>query len=96
MAHAERIEVAHDGPVTTVVINRPAARNACSVDMIRALHTAFRAFEEDAAARVAVLTGVGSRSAPAPTSGRSRTAPPSGSAGPGPTRASPAATSPNR
>ena len=59
MAHAERIEVAHDGPVTTVVINRPAARNACSVDMIRALHTAFTAFEEDEGARVAVLTGVG-------------------------------------
>src|SRR3954449_5765216 len=58
MAHTECIEVAHEGPVTTVVINRPAARNACSVDMIRALHTAFRAFEQDDGARVAVLTGV--------------------------------------
>ena len=58
MAHAECIEVAHDGPVRTVVINRPAARNACSVDMIRALHTAFAAFEDDDGARVAVLTGV--------------------------------------
>jgi enoyl-CoA hydratase len=58
MAHGECIEVDRDGPVTTVVIDRPGARNACSVDMIRALHAAFTAFEQDADARVAVLTGV--------------------------------------
>ena len=58
MAYAECIEVDHDGPVTTVIINRPQARNACSVDMILALHSAFAAFERDPDARVAVLTGV--------------------------------------
>ena len=58
MPHADCIEVERDGPVTTVVIDRPEARNACSVDMIRALHTAFPAFEQDPDARVAVLTGV--------------------------------------
>jgi enoyl-CoA hydratase len=57
MPYGECIEVEHDGPVTTVVINRPAARNACSVDMIRVLHAAFMAFEADPGALVAVLTG---------------------------------------
>jgi len=58
MPYGECIEVERDGAVTTVVIDRPAARNACSVDMIRALHAAFTAFEQDADARVAVLSGV--------------------------------------
>jgi enoyl-CoA hydratase len=58
MPYGECIEVEHDGPVTTVIIDRPKARNACSVDMIRALHTAFVAFDQDPNARVAVLTGV--------------------------------------
>jgi enoyl-CoA hydratase len=58
MAYGECIEVAREGPVTTVIIDRPKARNACSVDMIRALHTAFAAFDRDPEARVAVLTGV--------------------------------------
>ena len=47
MAHAECITVERNGPVTTIVIDRPQARNACSVDMIRALHTAFAEFERD-------------------------------------------------
>ena len=59
MPHAERIHVEARGPVTTVVIDRPEARGACSVDMVRQLHRAFRAFEADASARVAVLTGAG-------------------------------------
>ena len=51
--------VERDGPVTTVTINRPHARNACTVAMVRALHDAFMDFEADADARVAVLTGAG-------------------------------------
>ncbi len=45
------------GPVTTVIINRPEARNA--VDSLTAgeLADAFRAFEADKEARVAILTG---------------------------------------
>jgi enoyl-CoA hydratase len=58
MSHGECIKVERDGAVTTVIIDRPAARNACSVDMVRALHRAFTAFEQDDEARVAVLTGV--------------------------------------
>jgi enoyl-CoA hydratase len=42
-----------------VVIDRPEARNACAVEMVRSLHRAFLAFEADPDARVAVLTGVG-------------------------------------
>ncbi len=55
----EEILVERDGPVTTVVINRPQARNACTVAMVKALNDAFMAFEADAEARVAVLTGAG-------------------------------------
>jgi enoyl-CoA hydratase len=46
-----------DGPVTIVIINRPAARNACDMETVQTLHDVFEAFEADEAARVAVLTG---------------------------------------
>lgn len=49
--------VERNGPVTTVIINRPDARNACRVETVKALHDAFMAFEADDAAMVAVLTG---------------------------------------
>ncbi len=48
-----------DGPVTTVIIDRPAARNAVNGATADALAGAFRAFEADASARVAVLWGAG-------------------------------------
>lgn len=51
--------VERNGPVTTVIINRPAARNACTVATVKALHDAFMAFEADETAKVAVLTGQG-------------------------------------
>jgi enoyl-CoA hydratase len=51
--------VERDGPVTTVIINRPHARNACTVATVKALHDAFVAFEADPDARVAVLTSAG-------------------------------------
>ncbi|MGZ5912342.1 MAG: crotonase/enoyl-CoA hydratase family protein [Reyranella sp.] len=51
--------VERNGPVTTVIINRPEARNACRVETVKALHDAFMAFEADERARVAVLTGQG-------------------------------------
>ncbi len=53
----QRVKTEKNGPVTTVVIDRPDARNACAVDMVKALHTAFMDFEEDEAAKIAVLTG---------------------------------------
>lgn len=45
--------------VTTIVIARPERRNAVDGATARALADAFRAFDEDATAHVAVLTGEG-------------------------------------
>ncbi|MEN8244458.1 MAG: crotonase/enoyl-CoA hydratase family protein [Thermodesulfobacteriota bacterium] len=47
------------GPVTTIIINRPEVRNAVDGETALALADAFRAFESDKEARVAVLTGAG-------------------------------------
>jgi enoyl-CoA hydratase len=51
--------VSRDGPVTTVLIDRPGARNAVDGPTALALHDAFRAFDADDRASVAVLGGVG-------------------------------------
>jgi enoyl-CoA hydratase len=47
------------GPVAVVTIDRPEVRNAVDVPTARALADAFRRFEADEAALVAVLTGEG-------------------------------------
>jgi len=47
------------GPVWTVIIDRPEARNAVDGPTAQALADAFRAFDEDDAAAAAVLTGAG-------------------------------------
>ena len=47
------------GPVTTITINRPDVRNAVDRPTAEALTDAFRSFESDGEARVAVLTGAG-------------------------------------
>jgi enoyl-CoA hydratase len=47
------------GPVTTIILNRPEARNAVDRPTAEALVKAFRVFEQDQEARVAVLTGAG-------------------------------------
>ena len=47
------------GPVTTVIIDRPHARNAVDRATAEALADAFRAFDEDDDASVAVLWGAG-------------------------------------
>ena len=51
------VRVERDGPVTLVVIDRPAQRNAVDRETAAALAAAFRAFAADAEARVAVLAG---------------------------------------
>lgn len=48
-----------DGPVTTVLIDRPEARNAVDGPTAAALAAAFRAFEADDTQSVAVLHGEG-------------------------------------
>ena len=51
--------VERDGAVTTIVIDRPARRNAVDPATAQALRDAFDAFEADEEAAVAVLTGAG-------------------------------------
>ncbi|MFC6066097.1 crotonase/enoyl-CoA hydratase family protein [Streptomyces ochraceiscleroticus] len=53
------VRVERQGPVTTVVLSRPAARNAVDGVTARQLAAAFREFEADEAASVAVLWGEG-------------------------------------
>ena len=53
------VRVERDGPVTTVIIDRPECRNAVDPATAAALREAFEAFEAEQSARVAVLTGAG-------------------------------------
>jgi enoyl-CoA hydratase len=55
----ENVLVERSGPVTTVLINRPDQRNCVDGPTASALVEAFRAFDRDSSARVAVLAGVG-------------------------------------
>ena len=51
------VRVEKNGPVTTVVLSRPARKNAVDRDTAQALADAFRAFEADPDARAGVLYG---------------------------------------
>ena len=53
------VRVERRGAVYTVIIDRPEARNAVDLATAEALASAFRDFEADAEARVAVLWGAG-------------------------------------
>ena len=53
----EPVRLERNGPVTTVVINRPAARNAVNGPTAAALYAAFEEFDRDDTASVAVLWG---------------------------------------
>ena len=46
-----------DGPVTIITLSRPEVRNAVDRETAQELADAFRAFDSDASARVAVLSG---------------------------------------
>jgi enoyl-CoA hydratase len=56
---SDKILIDRQGPVTTITINRPRARNALDREATLALTAAIRAFEQDVEARVAVLAGAG-------------------------------------
>ena len=56
---AGTVKVTADGPVLTVVINRPEVRNAVDRATATALAGAFRTFDESPELDVAVLTGAG-------------------------------------
>ena len=51
------VRVERSGPVTTVILDRPAVKNAVDGETAQALADAFRAFDADDAARVGVLYG---------------------------------------
>jgi enoyl-CoA hydratase len=53
------VSIERDGPVTTVILDAPAVRNAVDRPTAAALADAFRAFDADDAAHVAVLWGAG-------------------------------------
>ncbi len=53
------VDVEHSGAITVITISRPEVRNAVDRRTADALAAAFRAFDEDADASVAILTGAG-------------------------------------
>jgi enoyl-CoA hydratase len=53
------VRVEKDGPVTTVILDRPDVRNAVDAAHAQALYDAFRDFEADDAASVGVFWGAG-------------------------------------
>jgi enoyl-CoA hydratase len=53
------VRIERSGPVFTVVLHRPEVRNAVDAPTAAALSDAFHQFEQDEAARVAVLWGEG-------------------------------------
>jgi len=54
---SEPVRIERNGPVTTVIIDRPEARNAVNGPTAAALFAAFEEFDADDTASVAVLTG---------------------------------------
>jgi enoyl-CoA hydratase len=56
---SDAVRVRREGPVSIVLINRPEQRNAVDGPTAQALADAFRAFDEDSTASVAVLHGEG-------------------------------------
>jgi enoyl-CoA hydratase len=56
---SDAVTVERDGPVTTVLLSRPERRNAVDGPIAAALADAFRAFDADPEAAVAVLHGEG-------------------------------------
>jgi enoyl-CoA hydratase len=59
MTEASTVSYESDGAVAVVTIERPAARNAVNRATAQALAAAFRRFDSDASASVAILTGRG-------------------------------------
>lgn len=55
----DSVMVQRHGPVTTVILNRPQARNAVNGPTAAALYAAFEKFDQDDTAAVAVLWGKG-------------------------------------
>ncbi|MCS6802004.1 MAG: enoyl-CoA hydratase [Chloroflexota bacterium] len=61
LAATDEVLLAEDGPIATITLNRPAARNAMNRAMYRLLRALFEALNERADIRVVVLTGAGDK-----------------------------------
>ncbi|MBO0335073.1 crotonase/enoyl-CoA hydratase family protein [Sneathiella sp. CAU 1612] len=59
MTQEQKIITETNGPVTTIIINRPEVRNALDQETSDLLAQAFREFDADDTQRVAVVTGAG-------------------------------------
>ncbi len=59
MRSGPKILIERNGPVTTLIINRPKSKNALDNEAAHGLADALKAFEADTSAHVAVLTGAG-------------------------------------
>ncbi|HEY0254515.1 MAG TPA: crotonase/enoyl-CoA hydratase family protein [Kofleriaceae bacterium] len=57
MTESESVRVEREGPVTTVILDRPGAKNAVDRATAEKLADAFRAFDDDKSAHVAVFVG---------------------------------------
>jgi len=53
------VELATSGPVVTVLLNRPQARNALSLELCDAIVDALKSAERDPAVRVVIVAGAG-------------------------------------
>jgi enoyl-CoA hydratase len=59
MADQPHVLVDRDGPVVTLTLNRPEARNAFSAEMLVRMWDAWQLVDSDPDVRVAILTGAG-------------------------------------
>ena len=57
---SEQVRIERNGPVWTIILNRPHVRNAVDGPTARLLAEAFREFEKDSTAKSAVFYGEGS------------------------------------
>ena len=58
-AEQPHLLVERDGPIVTLTMNRPQARNAFSAEMLGRMLDAWQLIDEDPEVRVAILTGAG-------------------------------------
>lgn len=56
-----KLIVERKGPVAILTLNRPEAMNAYDAELVQAMGTQFKAFDEDDELKVAVLTGAGDK-----------------------------------
>src|SRR5258706_13308453 len=59
MSDAPHVLVDREGPIVTVTLNRPEARNAMDLEAFARMADAWQTIDEDPQVRVAILTGAG-------------------------------------